>query len=300
MGIFRRLTSSGAGSELYPFKVQITTATSNRAFRLPIFDYEGLTPNIVVDWGDGSSSVITSSSDIALTHTYTDPNTYEISISGFMPAFTVNNSVSNRGLYTAIIQFGINGLRRLNFQGCNLLTSIPSSASLSAVGGYEGLDEMLDWTGFMSRTGLTTIPSNMFNFSPNAQIFSSAFSFTQITSVPSGLFNNVPLATDFTSTFYGCVSLTTVPLTLFDLCPDVVNFSQTFRQCAAITSGVIQFTFNTAVSTFQNVYYMASTTNSISGTAPTIWLRTPTPFGTGAFRNCTGLTNFASIPSTFK
>lgn len=300
MGIFRRLTSSGAGSELFPFKVEITTTTANRAFRLPIFDYEGLTPNIVVDWGDGNSDVITSSSDIALTHTYVTADTYEISISGFMPAFTVNNSSTNRGLYTAIIQFGINGLRRLNFQGCNLLTSIPSSASLSAVGGYDGLDEIIDWTGFMSRTGLTSIPSDMFDFSPNAQIFSSAFSFTPITSVPSGLFDNVPLATDFTSTFFSCTSLTTVPLTLFDLCPDVVNFSQTFRQCAAITSGVIQFTNNLQVSTFQNVYYMASTTNSISGTAPEIWLRTPTPFGTGAFRNCTGLTNFASIPSTFK
>jgi hypothetical protein len=300
MGIFRRLTSSGEGSELFPFKVQITTTTANRAFRLPIFDYEGLTPNIVVDWGDGSSDVITSSSDIALNHTYVSIGSYVISISGFMPAFTVNNSVANRGLYTAIVQFGINGLRRLNFQGCNLLTSIPSSASLSAVGGYDGLDEMIDWTGFMSRTGLTSIPSDMFNFSPNAQIFSSAFSFTPITSVPSGLFNNVPLATDFTSTFFSCTSLTTVPLTLFDLCPNVVNFSQTFRQCAAITSGVLQFTNNLQVSTFQNVYFMSSTTNSISGTAPTIWLRTPTPFGTGAFRNCTGLTNFASIPSTFK
>jgi hypothetical protein len=300
MGIFRRLTSQGAGSTLYPFKFEITTTTANRAFRLPIFDYEGLTPNLVVDWGDGSSDVITSSSDIALTHTYVTANTYQISISGFMPAFTVNNSSTNRGLYTAIIQFGINGLRRLNFQGCNLLTSIPSSASLSAVGGYDGLDEMIDWTGFMSRTGLTTIPSDMFNYSSNSQLFNSAFSFSPITSVPSGLFNSVPLAVDFTSTFYGCTSLTTVPLTLFDACPDVVNFSQTFRQCAAITSGVIQFTYNQQVSTFQNVYFMSSTTNSISGTAPTIWLRTPTPFGTGAFRNCTGLTNFASIPSTFK
>ena len=300
MGIFRRLTSSGAGSELFPFKVTITTTTTNRAFRLPIFDYEGLTPSIVVDWGDSSSDVITSSSDAALTHNYVSIGSYTISISGFMPAFTVNNSVANRSLYTAIVQFGINGLRRLNFQGCNLLTSIPSSASLSAVGGYDGLDEIIDLTGFMSRTGLTTIPSDIFNYSPNAQIFSSAFSFTPVTSVPSGLFNSVPLATDFTSTFYGCTSLTTVPLTLFDLCPDVVNFSQTFRQCAAITSGVIQFTFNLQVSTFQNVYYMASTTNSISGTAPTIWTRIPTPFGTGAFRNCNGLTNFASIPSTFK
>ena len=300
MGIFRRLTTQSEGSTLYPFRVTITTTTTNKAFRLPIYDYEGLTPNIVVDWGDGSSDVITSSSDIALTHNYVSIGSYTISISGFMPAFTVNNSTSTRSLYTSIVQFGINGLRRLNFQGCNNLTSIPSSTSLSAVGGYDGLDEIIDWTGFMSRTSLSTIPSDMFNYSPNSQIFSSAFSFTLITSVPSGLFNSVPLATDFTSTFYGCTSLTSVPLTLFDLCPDVVNFSQTFRQCAAITSGVIQFTYNTAVSTFQNVYFMSSTINSISGTAPTIWLRTPTPFGTGAFRNCSGLTNFASIPSTFK
>jgi hypothetical protein len=113
MGIFRRLTSQGEGSTLYPFKFEITTTTANRAFRLPIFDYEGLTPSFVVDWGDSSSDVITSSSDAALTHNYVSIGSYTISISGFMPAFTVNNSVSNRSLYTAIVQFGINGLRRL-------------------------------------------------------------------------------------------------------------------------------------------------------------------------------------------
>jgi hypothetical protein len=45
---------------------------------------------------------------------------------------------------------------------------------------------------------------------------------------------------------------------------------------------------------------MSTTTNAITGTAPTIWLRTPTPTGTAAFRNCINLTNFASIPSNFK
>ena len=300
MGIFRRLSATGEGNIFYPFKFKIETLTANKAFRLPIFDYEGLTPNISVDWGDGSSDAITSSSDIALTHTYVAADIYEISIVGFMPAFTVNNSVSNRSLYTEIVQFGVTGLRRLNFQGCNRLTAIPSSASLSEVGGYDGLDDMIDWTGFMSRTGLTTIPSDMFDYSPNSQIFSSAFSFTPITSVPSGLFDEVILATDFTSTFFACTSLTIVPLNLFDLCTNVVNFSQTFRQCAAITSGVIQFTYNTSVSTFQNVYYMSSITNSISGAAPEIWTRVPTPYGVGAFRNCTGLSNYASIPSTFK
>ena len=300
MGIFRRLSASGEGNTFYPFKVKINTGTINKAFRLPIYDYEGYAPDIIVDWGDDTSDVITSASDIALTHTYGAAQDYIISITGFMPAFTVNNSVSTRSLYKEIIQFGVNGLKRLNFQGCNNLTSIPSSTSLSAVGGYTGLDEMVDWTGFMSRTSLSSIPTDMFDYSPKSQIFSSAFSFTRITSVPSGLFDNVPLTTDFTSTFFACTLLTTVPLTLFDLCVNVVNFSQTFRQCAAITSGVIQFTYNTAVTTFQNVYFMSSTTNSISGTAPTIWTRVPTPYGVGAFRNCTGLTNFASIPSTFK
>jgi hypothetical protein len=45
---------------------------------------------------------------------------------------------------------------------------------------------------------------------------------------------------------------------------------------------------------------MVSTTNSMSGTAPTLWLRVPEPLGTAAFRNCTGLSNFASIPVNFK
>jgi hypothetical protein len=38
----------------------------------------------------------------------------------------------------------------------------------------------------------------------------------------------------------------------------------------------------------------------MAGTAPEIWLRIPAPVGTAAFRNCIGLSNFASIPSNFK
>jgi hypothetical protein len=38
----------------------------------------------------------------------------------------------------------------------------------------------------------------------------------------------------------------------------------------------------------------------MSGTAPSLWTRVPQPYGVGAFKNCTGLSNFASIPSNFK
>ena len=43
-----------------------------------------------------------------------------------------------------------------------------------------------------------------------------------------------------------------------------------------------------------------SGTNSMAGTAPTLWTRVPEPLGTGAFFGCTGLTNYASIPSNWK
>jgi hypothetical protein len=45
---------------------------------------------------------------------------------------------------------------------------------------------------------------------------------------------------------------------------------------------------------------MTTTSNALTGTAPTIWSRTPTPTGTDAFNNCIGLSNFASIPANFK
>jgi hypothetical protein len=45
---------------------------------------------------------------------------------------------------------------------------------------------------------------------------------------------------------------------------------------------------------------MSSTSNALTGTAPEIWNRVPTPAGTDAFNNCTGLSNFASIPLNFK
>ena len=67
-----------------------------------------------------------------------------------------------------------------------------------------------------------------------------------------------------------------------------------------MTTAPIQFTNNTAVTVFTNVYNMISTANSMAGTAPSIWLRVPTPIGTDAFNNFIGLSNFASIPSNFK
>jgi hypothetical protein len=300
MGIARRLAESDA-SQSFPFVFKVTTTTANTVFTCPLTDFGGLTPNLVINWGDGSSSpVITASNSVNRVHTYVSANTYIITISGTMPGFQVNNNAAIRNLITELVQWGTVGLRTINFYGCVNLTAIPGSTSLSGVGGYTGLIDVLNFSNFMNGTRITTIPSDIFDYSPNATIFASAFAtISTLTTVPSGLFDNVTSAVSFASCFFACTSLTSVPSTLFDQNINVTTFSSTFRNCRALTN-VLQFTFNTNVSTFTQVYNMSSTSNALVGTAPEIWNRIPTPAGTDAFNNCTGLSNFASIPLNFK
>lgn len=296
MGIFRRLIPSDEDN--VAFRVQITTTTSNVVFTLPLVNYGTFTPNISVDWGDSSSGNVTSITDSNRIHTYVSAGTYTITITGFMPGWKVNNSSAIRSLITGIIDFGRVGLRTLDFFGCSNITSIPASGTMEV--GYDGLSEMVSFAGFMRGTGISSIPADIFQSSPRAETFTDSFSFNaSLTSIPSGLFSSNPIASVFSGTFNGCQSLSSYPLNLFDSCPNAINFSSTFRNCRSLTQP-LQFTFNTQVTTFANIYNMVSTTNSMSGTAPTIWLRVPEPLGTAAFRNCTGLSNFASIPSNFK
>lgn len=300
MSIARKLIPSDSAT-VFPFVFRITTTAANTVFTCPLSDYGGLTPVLNINWGDGNvSALITSSSSVDRIHTYSSAGTYTITISGFMPGFTVNNNSGIRNLITELVQWGIVGLRAVNFYGCVNLTVIPGSDDLDLVGGYTGLGEVVSFANFMRGTRITAIPSDIFDYSPNATTFTDTFSsITTLTTVPSGLFDAVTSATTFASCFFGCTALTSVPSTLFDLNVTAVNFSGTFRNCRSLTN-VLQFTFNTNVTIFNNVYNMSSTANALTGNAPELWNRTPTPSGTDAFNNCTGLSNYASIPLNFK
>ena len=300
MSIARKLIPSDSAI-VFPFVFRITTTAANTVFTCPLSDYSGLSPVLNINWGDGNTSpLITSSSSVDRIHTYASAGTYTITISGFMPGFTVNNNSGIRNLITELVQWGIVGLRVINFYGCVNLTAIPGSTSLSGVGGYTGLSEVTSFASFMRGTRITAIPADLFDYSPNVTTFTDSFaSITTITTVPAGLFDVPTLATSFASCFLACTSLTTVPSTLFDTNTNVISFSGTFRNCRALTN-VLQFTNNLNVTNFQNIYNMTTTSNALTGTAPALWSRTPTPTGTGAFFNCTGLTNYASIPANWK
>jgi hypothetical protein len=79
----------------------------------------------------------------------------------------------------------------------------------------------------------------------------------------------------------------------------VVNFASTFRNNLALTN-ITNFSNNTIVSVFSNIYNMSSTSNALVGTAPELWNRVPEPAGFDASRNCVNLTNFATIPTIWK
>jgi hypothetical protein len=298
MGIFRRLVPLDGGGEPIPFKIQVTTTSNGQIFTLPLVSFGSFATDIEVAWGDGTpTSIITSVGDSDRIHTYATAGVYTVEIIGQMPGFKVNNNAAIRSLITGIIDFGRVGLRTLDFNGCTNITSIPASGTMEV--GYRGLNNIISFAGFMRGTGITSIPADIFDFSPSATTFSDIFSFTSVTAIPTGLFDNSTNANSFASAFNSCTLLNTYSANLFSNSPNVINFSSTFRNCLALTFAQ-QFTANTSVTIFDNVYNMSTTSNALDGNAPTLWSRSPTPSGTDAFNNCTGLDNFASIPLNFK
>ena len=291
MSIARRLVASAGTGTGEPFQFTIQLA-SGQVFELPIVSYSGLEPNIIVDWGDSSSTAITSSTDVGKYHTYSSGGTYQVSISGFLPGFRVDNS-SYRLLYRSVDNWGDVGIRTINFYGCANLNLIP--------GGAIGLNRVTVFNNTFRGTALTSIPSDLFQYASAAEQFVDTFSFTSITSVPNNFFDNSPNVTIFNSTFNACLSLVSVPNELFRYNTQVINFSSAFRNCRTLTN-IPTFQYNPLVSTFANIFNMSSTTNGSSnwGTVEALWDREPEPLGINAFNNCTGITNYASIPVNWK
>ena len=308
MSIARRLLSIGAG-QVRPFKFTIQTTTSNTQYELPINVGTTPNPNITVDWGDGSgTTTIIAKTSVNRFHTYASAGTYQIIVSGYCPAFNVNNS-TYRLLYRSVDDWGQVSFQQIDFYGCSNLTSLPNDGSGNATLN-EGLNTVLRFNSTFRQTGITYIPVGIFDFASNTTSFNDTFlaCFGLIgDAIPANLFDNNTQVTSFSGTFNALLNLTTIPPGLFDNNTQVVNFSSVFRNCRKVTSIPSNFfTNNQAVTTFRDAFNMATTVNQLTGTTPQdsngdeIWERTPTPIGTDCFAFCNGLSNFASIPTSFK
>ena len=307
MSIARRLLSIEAG-QVRPFKFTIQTTSVNTQFELPITAPGGKQPNITVSWGDGSSdSIITSTTSSDRFHTYSTAGSYQIIVSGYCPGFSVGNNPSYKNLYKSVDDWGVVQFEEIDFYGCINLTTIPADVSNNATLN-DGLNTVLRFNSTFRQTGITIIPAGLFDYSSNVTSFVNTFVFCQgLTSIPSGLFDNNTNVTSFSGTFNALLNLTSIPTNLFDNNTLVVNFESVFRNCRKV-AGIPPnfFTNNQQVTTFANAFNMATTSNLLTGVTPTdsngdeIWQRTSNPIGTDCFAFCSGLTNFGSIPATFK
>ena len=147
---------------------------------------------------------------------------------------------------------------------------------------------------------LSSIPDNAFDANTKVITFSSAFRVNRLSSIPVGLFDLCPLVVSFQETF--TINLIySIPNNLFVNNKLVTNYLRTFKQ-ATLTGFVmpcILFDLPSLniVTTFLELFYQTDISTSPTGTVQDIWnYASPTATKTDCFQNCTGLSNYASIP----
>jgi surface protein len=143
---FIATVGSGGTTETAPFQFTILTLEADDTFTPPI--YNGGTYDFTIDWGDLSSSEITSYDDADLTHTYEDEGAteYNISISGTLIGWEFDNA-GDKALMKVITQWGC--FRPGNsgdwFKGCGNMTITASDRlNLSGVTDMNEAFELCD------------------------------------------------------------------------------------------------------------------------------------------------------------
>jgi TP901-1 family phage major tail protein len=137
----------------FEFKVNTSnTGTSNsNQFTLPLTS--SFTNNINVNWGDGTSSNITSYNQAEVTHTYPTAGTYDIKITGAITDgwnFGYTGDCLKMG---DILNWGGFSCTTGGFSGCVNMTSIGSDVDF--------LNQATNLSGYFDLCGLTSLPSTL-------------------------------------------------------------------------------------------------------------------------------------------
>lgn len=185
------------------------------------------------------------------------------------------------------------------FDNCDLLKDIPA-------GLFDRHTNNVNFAWLFAKCySLTNVPAGLFNRHAKVTTFDHVFyNCYTLPSLSPGIFTGNPLVTTFAYAFYQCRSLTSVPQGLFDQNKTVTTFAYTFYGCTNLTSlpaGL--FANNTNVTTFSSAFENCLRLTGESPTGPggkKLWDLTPTPVGTGCFRNCTNLTDYNTIPAEWK
>ncbi len=170
-------------------------------------------------------------------------------------------------------------------------------------------------SAFYGCSALRSIPSALFAGCSKVTTFDNAFrNCTLLKYIPSDVFQGCSSVTSFADTFVYCTSIESVPEGLFDDCPNVTSFYYTFWQCASLAE--IPVSLFDKHRWIQRCQYLFSGCPKLQGESPYTMLNGNkvhlyerenytdyfvVPVETlGCFGTCRKLTDYSSIPSTWR
>ena len=237
----RNLTITDGGPlNLFEFQVitNNTGTSNNDQFSLPLTS--AFTGNISVDWGDSTTSNITSYNQAEVTHTYAAAGTYTIKIQGGITAGWYFGSTGDCLKMGDIANFGgFSCTLGATFSGCANMTSIGSDVDF--------LNQATSLSSYFDNCGLTSLPSTLTlaNLTNGWQMFR----YNSLTALPAGmLLHNL---TSGLSMFWNN-SLTSLPsgMTLANLTNGFYMFRN--NSLTSLPSGMILHNLTDGGYMFQN------------------------------------------------
>lgn len=228
--------------------------------------------NFTVTWGDNTSSTVTSYNDMNARHTYANPGTYRVEITGTCEGWAFNPIDPTMAVkLTSVVSWGsttkFGGFQYLwgGFNGCSNLTSLPTGGILASKNGGPGVQSQGFGNTFAGNTKLTSVPYDLFSRHPKAGDFSNVFQGdANLTAIPPGLFQYNIAATTFNGALSSCTKLVTVPSYTFLHNTLVTSFANLFSGDTALTSIPSDlFRFNVAVTSFDGAFRDCSSLVSV-------------------------------------
>ncbi len=165
-----QLEDDEVNPELQSMKLRINVTEDNKTIQLPISEYENY--DFKVNWGDETEEqTITNENLDSAKHTYTNIDTYTITISGVYEYLYV--SWENESIKQALVkieQWGTTGLKKIYLEECVNLEEIASPSKNSFVNMTN-----FDYS-FRLCASLERIPQYLFINCPNVARFEGTFS----------------------------------------------------------------------------------------------------------------------------
>jgi len=245
--------------------------------------------DIVVDWGDGSSTThITDYASVDASHNYTNGLVNStLTITGKMKYLSFNNTPE----LTSIVSLTRDlGFEKLKFSSCVNLSNVNSN-SIGKIGSLTDVSNMF-------------FGCNSLNFIDN--LFVSGYKITNADSVFSGCSNVGNVATFIfekcinlvtaSNMFNNCSSLSTIPNHFFDYILEAVDFSGVFKNSGITTIPIDLFAKNIKATTFTDAFYGIPTTTIPSN----IFLyNTKIEYLDGCFNSCSNITTAVTGAGNF-